>query len=159
MCSLESCIEVCSPRCVATREINTKITLLWAHIQSATRIHTLLSLSLSLSDYLYKAHAEISEVTWNASLWNLPAVYKKLLPEIQIFNGYTPFIPYKPYMSNMSEIVYFAWDHSKCIRKHVDVSKTVYTYNKFFTWISSIKYPMKCLNRNVYFCCIAYQYV
>ena len=41
MRSLECYFGVYFPRCCATREINTKITLLWAHKQFATRVHTL----------------------------------------------------------------------------------------------------------------------
>ena len=41
MHSLECYFGVYFPRCCATREINTKITLLWAHKQFATRVHTL----------------------------------------------------------------------------------------------------------------------
>ena len=41
MHSLEWHFDVYFPRCWATREINTKITISWAHKQFATRVHTL----------------------------------------------------------------------------------------------------------------------
>ena len=41
MRSLECYFGVYFPRCCATREINTKITLSWAHKQFATQVHTL----------------------------------------------------------------------------------------------------------------------
>ena len=41
MRSLECYFGVYFPRCCATREINTKITLSWAHKQFTTRVHTL----------------------------------------------------------------------------------------------------------------------
>ena len=41
MHSLECYFGVYFPRCCATREINTKITLSWAHKQFATRVHAL----------------------------------------------------------------------------------------------------------------------
>ena len=41
MCSLECYFGVYFPRCCATGEINTIITLSWAHKQFATRVHTL----------------------------------------------------------------------------------------------------------------------
>ena len=46
MCSLECYFGVYFPRCCATREINTKITLLWAHKQFATRVPTLFYIHL-----------------------------------------------------------------------------------------------------------------
>ena len=47
MRSLECYFGVYFPRCCATREINTKTTLSWAHKQFATRVHTLLSIYLN----------------------------------------------------------------------------------------------------------------
>ena len=44
MHSLECYFVVHFPRCCATREINTKITLSWAHKQFATRVHTIFSI-------------------------------------------------------------------------------------------------------------------
>ena len=44
MRSLECYFGVYFPSCCATREINTKITLSWAHKQFATRVHTLFSI-------------------------------------------------------------------------------------------------------------------
>ena len=41
---LECYFGVYFPRCCATREINTKITLSWVHKQFATRVHTLISI-------------------------------------------------------------------------------------------------------------------
>ena len=41
MCSRECYFGVYFLRCAATREINTKITLEWAHKQFVTRVHTL----------------------------------------------------------------------------------------------------------------------
>ena len=41
MRSLECYFGLYFPRCCTTREINTKITLSWAHKQFATRVHTL----------------------------------------------------------------------------------------------------------------------
>ena len=41
MRSREGYFGVYFPSCVATREINTKITIEWAHKQFATRVHTL----------------------------------------------------------------------------------------------------------------------
>ena len=41
MRSREGYFGVYFPSCVATREINTKITLEWAHKQFVTRVHTL----------------------------------------------------------------------------------------------------------------------
>ena len=49
MCSLEYYIDVYFPRCCAAREINTKITLSWAHKQFAMRVHTLYSISLDFT--------------------------------------------------------------------------------------------------------------
>ena len=45
MRSLECYFGVYFPRCCATREINIKITLLWAHKQFATRVHTLFNIT------------------------------------------------------------------------------------------------------------------
>ena len=45
MRSLECYFGVYFPRCCATQEINTKITLSWAHKQFATRVHTLFYIS------------------------------------------------------------------------------------------------------------------
>ena len=45
---LECYFGVYFPRCCATREINTKITLSWAHKQFATRVHTFF--------YIYSTH-------------------------------------------------------------------------------------------------------
>ena len=44
LCSLESYFSVSFPRCFATREINTKITLSWALKQFVTRVYTLFSI-------------------------------------------------------------------------------------------------------------------
>ena len=46
LCSLECYFCVYFPRCFATREINTKITLSWALKQFVTRVHTLFSKNL-----------------------------------------------------------------------------------------------------------------
>ena len=53
MRSLECYFGVCFPRCLATREINTKITLSWAHKQFATRIHTLFYMYISWDIVFY----------------------------------------------------------------------------------------------------------
>ena len=44
LCSLECYFCVYFPRCFATREINTKITLSWALKQFVTQVHTLFSI-------------------------------------------------------------------------------------------------------------------
>ena len=47
MRSLECYFGIYSPRCCATREINTKITFSWAHKQFATRVHRLFYINSS----------------------------------------------------------------------------------------------------------------
>ena len=47
MRSLECYFGIYFPRCCATREINTKITLSWAHKPFATGLHTLFSISVA----------------------------------------------------------------------------------------------------------------
>ena len=55
---LECYFGVYFPRCCATREKNTKITLAWAHKQFTTQVHTLYSMTwfgASISHHLYQA--------------------------------------------------------------------------------------------------------
>ena len=61
--SLECYFGVYFPRCCATREINTKITLSWAHKQFATRVHTLFSMS-ELTMALF------TRIYWSLALMN-----------------------------------------------------------------------------------------
>ena len=59
------------PRCRVTREINTKITLSWAHKQFATRVHTLFYISSTCCVLL--ALQQTHPVGWKAPLLELLA--------------------------------------------------------------------------------------
>ena len=77
------------PRCCATREISTKLTLLWAHKQFATRVHTIFSMFSprcyfnisTLREYLYV-------VSWPAALWQSlhPWWFVGLSSSVCVFN-------------------------------------------------------------------------
>ena len=76
MRSRECYFGVYFPRCCATREINTKITLEWAHKQFVTRVHTLFYFlhditnpSMTLKTRIFTHHPRVSLVRFTFCWW------------------------------------------------------------------------------------------
>ena len=61
LCSLECYLGIYLPRCFATREINTKITLSWALKWFVTRVHTLFSIYTTVTRCY---HGEYATSSW-----------------------------------------------------------------------------------------------
>ena len=59
---------VCFPRCRANRETSTKLTLSWAHKQSAARVHTLLYISTNSIHNQSKANQTWGFITYTCSV-------------------------------------------------------------------------------------------
>ena len=76
MRSREGYFGVYVPSCAATREINTKITLEWAHKQFVTRVHTLFYFlhdmtnpKITLKTRIFTHHARIMPARFTLSWW------------------------------------------------------------------------------------------
>ena len=76
MRSWEGYFDVYFPSCAATREINTKITLEWAHKQFVTRVHTLIYLLqditnpwMTLKTRIFACHPCVSLARFKFCWW------------------------------------------------------------------------------------------
>ena len=86
MCSLEFYFGVYFPRCCATREMNTKITIPWAHKQFAMRVHTLF--------YISTLFLQI----WNVDMTYLDVIMGNSCPHNRPFVGVFLLSPQRPVM-------------------------------------------------------------
>ena len=77
LCSLECYFGVYFPRCFATREINTKITVSWPLKQFVTRVHTLFSMHVIVGKNHFNAY-RLNVIFTSIILSSLPPFLVKI---------------------------------------------------------------------------------
>ena len=149
MRSLECYFGVYFPRCCATREINTKITLSWAHKQFVTRVHILFYMYPGLALDCCQPYFEGNYTLPTKSLWTVyPAADSTLTvqlfqqvavrkpfytnqPNKFCFKGHTPYCSF-----NKITIIQFTGTMYICLlNKPIELDHST-TYFAFFNFAS-----------------------
>ena len=132
MCSLEWYFGVYFPRCCATWEINTKITLSWVHKQFAMLVHTLFYIHIFIVYIPAITNNHTQSLPWelkNGQILdvNLVHVYNttgQIRYQILTVNNYRPILPQVRYLISIANLLFV----------QLRIYFQAYFTNKEYTW-------------------------